>query len=444
MKRKYLNTLIALALLAAVYAGFTYWDKRKGAESKSETSTKQEKLFAVESSHVKAFTIKPREGEAITCQREGSNWRIIEPEKLAADSSAVSSLLSSLSNATIDQVVAPKPTNLQDFGLDSPSVTLDVTTDAKPPEFELRLGDETPTSGGVYAQVKGNPRVMTLASYLKTSFDKKLFDLRDKHVVTIPSGQLQRIEVQAKGKHYTLTKNPEGVWDLVLPPAVRADRFVVEGMANRLENLNMASVVAEDKKNLGKYGFGAPELTLKLGGGGTTETLVLGRKEGGKYYAVNSVLRPLFTLDSGFVSEFEKNPSDLRSKDLFTFSSFEVKRLETETPGGSRTFVKQPQNKWKQTAPTAKDVATNKVNALLDKLRDLRAESFPKSENLQQFGLAKPPYRFKVQFGDKNETETVELAEVGDHVYARREHDAVPSEVSKTALDDIEKALKEL
>jgi hypothetical protein len=185
-------------------------------------------------------------------------------------------------------------------------------------------------------------------------------------------------------------------------------------------------------------------LTLKLGGGGMTQTLILGKKEGTSYYAVNSALSPVFTLDSGFVSEFEKNPSDLRSKDLFTFSSFEVKRLEVETPGGSRTFVKQPQSKWKQTAPAAKDVATNKVEALLGKLRDLRAESFPKSGKLEAFGLTKPPYRFKVQFGDKNETETVELAKVGEHVYGRREHDAVPSEVSKTALDDIEKALKEL
>jgi len=444
MKKKYLNTLIALALLGAVYAGLTYWDKRKGSQSKSAASTAQEKLFAVESSHVKAFTIKPRDGESITCQREGSNWIVIEPRKLAADSSAVSSLLSSLTNATIDQVVEQKPANLRDFGLDSPSVTLDVTTDAKPQNFELRLGDETPTGGGVYAQAAGNPRVVTLASYLKATLDKKLFDLRDKHVVTIPAAQLQRIEVQAKGKHFTLIKNPEGVWDLLLPPAVRADRFVAEGMVNRLENLNMASVAAEEKKNLGKYGFGTPELTVKLGGGGATQTLTLGKKEGTSYYAVNSALDPVFTLDSGFVSEFEKDPSDLRSKDLFTFASFEVKRLEVETPGGSRTFVKQPQNKWKQTDPAPKDIPVNKVEALLDKLRDLRAESFPKSEKLGEFGLTKPPYRFKAQFGDNNETETVELAKVGDHVYGRREHDVLPSEVSKSALDEIEKALKEL
>ncbi|MBZ5514316.1 MAG: DUF4340 domain-containing protein [Acidobacteriia bacterium] len=444
MKKKYLNTLLALALLAAVYAGFTYWDKRKASETKSPASTTQEKLFAVESSHVQSFTIKPRGGEAVNCQRQGSSWAILEPQKLPADSSAISSLLSSLSEATIDQVVEQKPANLKDFGLDSPAVTLDVTTDTKPQSFELRLGDETPTSGGVYAQVAGNPRVLTLASYVKSAFDKKLFDLRDKRAATIPAGQLQRLEVQAKAKHFTLVKNPEGVWDLVLPPAVRADRFEVEGMVSRLEGLTMQSMAAEDKKNTGKYGLGAPELTLKLSGAGNTQTITLGKKEGERYYAVNSALDPVFTLDSSVVTEFEKDPSDLRAKDLFTFSTFEVKRLEAETPSGSRTFERQPQNKWKQTAPTMKDVPTDKVEALLGKLRDLRAESFPKGEKLEEFGLAKPSYRFKAQFGDKNETETVELGKVGEHVYARREHDALASEVSKSAFDDIEKALKEL
>jgi hypothetical protein len=444
MKRKYLNTLIAVALLAAVYAGFTYWDKRKGSESRSETSTSREKLFAIDSSRVKSFTIKPRDGEAVTCQREGANWAIVEPKKLAADSSAVTSLLSSLTNATVDQVVAQKPENLKDFGLDSPSVTLEVATDAKPEKFELRLGDETPTSGGVYAQVAGSPRVVTLAGYLKSSLDKKMFDLRDKRAVTIPAGQLQHIEVQAMAKHYTLAKNPEGVWDLVLPPAVRADRFVVESMVNRLENLQMQSVAAEDRRNSGKYRLGAPALTLKLGGPGVTQTLTLGKKEGERYYAVNSALDPVFTLGSGFISEFQKDPSDLRAKDLFTFSAFEVKHLELQTPSGSQTFERQPQNKWTQTAPEAKDVPTDKVEALLSTLRALRAESFPKGDKLEEFGLTKPPYRFKAQFGDKNETETVELAKVGAHVYGRREHDALASEVSKTALDDIEKALKEL
>ncbi len=445
MKKKYVNTLIALTLLALMWAGVTYWDKRKSSEpAKSEAGTSREKLLAVESSHVQSFTIKPREGEAITCRREGGNWTIAEPKKLSADSSVVSGLLNSLTGATIDQVVEAKPSNLKDFGLDPPLATLQVLTDAKPAQFSLSLGDDTPTSGGVYAQVAGNPRVVTLASYLKTSLVKNLFDLRDKRAVTLSSSEVQRIEVDAKGKRWTIAKNPEGVWDLVLPPAVRADRFVVEGIVNRLQNATLQSIAAEDKKDTGKYGFGAPELTVKVNGPGVTQTLVVGKKENERYYAINSALDPVFTLDGNFPTEFKKEPGDLRDKNLFSFSTFDVKRLDVETPGGARTFVRQPQNKWKQTAPAPKDVATAKVEALLTHLRDLRAESFPSGENMETYGLKKPAYRFKAQFGEKNEAETVEAARAGDHVYARRPTDLRASEVAKTTLEDVEKALKEL
>jgi hypothetical protein len=443
--KRYLNTTIAIAILGALYAGFTYWDKRKSSEpAKAESSTTSEKVFSVDASHVQSLTVRPRSGDAVVCRREGATWTITEPRKLAADQSAVSSLLTSLTGATIDQVVDPNPASLKDFGLETPSLTLEVTTNAKPDKVTLLLGDDTPTSGGVYAQVAGNPRVVTLPSYLKSSLDKKVFDLRDKRILTLAAGQVNRIEVAAKAKRWTLAKNPEGIWDLILPPAVRADRFAAEGIASRLENGTMQTVAAEDKKSAGKYGFGAPEVTIHVSGAGAAQTLTLGKKEGSRYYAMNSTLDPVFTLDSSFLSDFQKDPADLRAKDLFTFSAFEVKHLEVTTPSGTRTFDKQPQNKWKQTAPAAKDVPAEKVEALLGKLRDLRADSFPSGDKLDQYGLTKPAYRFKAQFGDKNETESVEAAKAGDHVYARRSTDILASEVAKTALDDIEKALKEL
>ncbi len=443
--KKYLPTIIAAALLAALVGGATYWEKRKEAQPpKPEPGASNEKLFPVDAKAVQAFTIQSSSGDTVTCQRDGDGWRITEPKILVADGSAVDSMLTSLIGTSVDQVVDPKPASLQDFGLDAPSVTFDVTTSAKPEKFTLSLGDETPTSGGIYGQVAGNARVITVASHLRSTLGKGVFDLRDKRIVTIPAGQINRIEVVSKSDRWTLAKNPQGIWDLVLPPAVRADRFTAEGIVSRIESGKMLSVEAEDKKNAGKFGFGSPELTIRVSGAGTTQTLTLGKEEEGQFHAMNSALDPIFMLDRGFLTDYQKKASDLRAKDLFTFSTFEVKRLEVVSPAGSRTLEKQAGNKWKQTAPAAKDVPTEKVEAILDKLRDMRAESFPPGEKLDPYGLTKPAYRFKTQFGDKNESEEVEASKVEEHSYARRSTDILASEISKTALDEIDKALKEL
>jgi hypothetical protein len=447
MKKKLANTLVALALLVGMWGAFTYYDRRKSRETPRIETSVVEKIFSLDSKHVQSVTFRPRDGEVVTCRREGETWTILEPRKLRADPNTFSSFLSSLTTASVDEVVDPHPANLKDFGLDPPAFRLEVSTDAKPEKLTLLLGDETPTGGGIYAQVAGNPRVVTLASYLKSSLEKKLDDLRDKRAVTLDADQLQRIEVQSKGKSYTLVKNPEGVWDLVLPPPVRADRFSVDGLVSQLRNLSMQTIVAEDKKKTESYGFAAPELRVQLSGPGGNQTLVLGKKEkkdGNRYFAMNSALAPVFSLGSDFLAQFQKDPADLRAKDLFSFSTFEVKRVEVETPKGPRVLEQQKDNQWKQTVPGPKTLPSAKVDMVLNRLRDLRAESFPKLGDLAQFGLTKPAYRFKVQFGDKNRTETVEAARVGDHVYARLSTDSLPCELSKTALDDLEKALNDL
>src|SRR5208283_3346159 len=444
-KQKFLNTLIALVVLAATWGAFTYYDKRKGSEKPLVESTHQAKIFPLDAQHIQSITFKPRDGDAFSCRRESGKWAIADPPPLQVDQGNFSGILNSLTTATVDEVVDPHPTSLKDYGLDPPSFTLEVTTDANPQSFTLLLGDDTPTSGGLYAQASGNPQVFTLASYLKSSLEKKSFDLRDRRALTLDADHLQKIGVEYKGASWTLEKNPEGVWDLALPPAVRADRFTVDGLVSQLRGLTMQTIAAEDKKKNGDYGFGSPELHLQLTGSDGTQTIVVGKKDkdSDRYFAMNSALDPIFTLNSDFVTQFKKNPADLREKDLFSFSAFDVKRLEVDTPKGHWAFEQQG-GKWKQTSPKSKTVNTDKMETFLTHLRDLRADSFPKAGNLADFGLAKPPYRFNVRSGEKNTAEIVEAAKSGDHVYARRSTDPLPGELSKTALDDVEKSLGEL
>jgi len=229
----------------------------------------------------------------------------------------------------------------------------------------------------------------------------------------------------------------------MLPPAVRADSFAVESLVDELNNASMKSVVEETKNDLGKYGFSSPTLTIHLSGNGGTQTLVLGKKEGNDYYAMNTAVAPVFTLGPDFLSQFQKKPADLRSKDLFTFVSYEVKQVTVQGPKGRQVFVQHTNNKWEQTEPASMVVSNDKMQTLLQDLRDLSAQSFPQKNptDLAAYGLAKPEYTFQVQYGDHNKTQTVQLAQVGDKVYGRRSSDVVPAELSKDAITNLQKDL---
>ena len=163
------------------------------------------------------------------------------------------------------------------------------------------------------------------------------------------------------------------MWDLVLPPPVRADRSSADGLVSELRTLSMQTVVAEDKKKSAQYGFGSPALTVKLTSPQGSQSLELGKKDGDHYDAINSALAPIFTLSSSVLTQFQKDPADLRDKDLFAFSTFDAKRLEVDTPKGHWAF-EQNKDKWKETAPKSKDVMADKMDGLNARkhLRDLR------------------------------------------------------------------------
>jgi Domain of unknown function (DUF4340) len=440
--KRYLKTLITIVILAGLWFGFNYYNKRKAAETAKTAEKPKELLLPVKKHQVQSFSITPRTGGAFTVKREGGTWEISEPRALPADQNAISTYVDDLVGASVNSVADEHPANLKDFGLDPPATTVNVSTNGKPANFTLLVGDSTPTGDAIYAQVAGNPRVITMSGYGKSPLDKSLFDLRDKRAMTLDNDQIDRLEVTTKGKTYLLTKNPDGVWDLVLPPAVRADTFGVQNLLSEFQALPMVAILQEDKKNPAKYGFDKPTLTVKVTSPAGAQTIVVGKKDGSNYDAMNSALDPVFTLGSDFVPRFQIDPSSLRDKSFFSFSDFDAKNVDITTPKEHRAF-EQANFKWKQSAPASKDEETDKMNALLDAITNLKAVSFPKAApgSLARFGLVKPLYTFKVTFGAKNTTQIVIVGSVNDHYYAVRSTDAVPGEISKTALDAVEKAL---
>src|SRR5690348_18462935 len=128
MNKKYLQTLIALAILAALRGIFTYYGRTKSAPNSESNSVESKKILPVNDSQIVAFTVKATGDKPVTCTREGSEGQITEPEKLATDSASGSSFLTSLTSAAPDEVISEQPGSLNQFGLDPPATTITVRT----------------------------------------------------------------------------------------------------------------------------------------------------------------------------------------------------------------------------------------------------------------------------------------------------------------------------
>src|SRR5260370_19335226 len=180
--------MIATVVLAAL-AGTLYWSNHhKPAGDAAKTSADAPpKILAFQEGDIAAIVIKKKGGEEVELAKDGAGqWEITGPKRAAADQDAVSSMLSTLSSLSSDRLIEEKASNLGEYGLSEPTLQVSVTRkDAK--IQELLVGDDTPTGGGAYAKLEGDPRVFSIASYTKSSLDKSAKDLRDKRLLTVES-----------------------------------------------------------------------------------------------------------------------------------------------------------------------------------------------------------------------------------------------------------------
>lgn len=142
------------------------------------------------SSEVKQLAITQGD-KTLKLEKHGSEWEIVEPKKMPADSSAVGSLLTSLTDLNATDFVSD-PSAPATYGLTEPTVSVWYSTAApttapatKPAGHEVAFGRfATIERNQVFASADGGP-IATVSTTSEDSFKKTALDLRDKKIVDI-------------------------------------------------------------------------------------------------------------------------------------------------------------------------------------------------------------------------------------------------------------------
>ena len=361
---------IILLLIAIPLGWYAYYDSKKGPV---DDSPKRDKVFTVDADKIDELEIKSESGEKTTLRRKGSDWEIVQPVASPSDQAAVSGITSNLSSVEIQRVVDENPADLKEFGLAEPRV--EVAFKANGQQRRLQLGQKTPSGTDVYAKLPDSKKVFLISSFLDSTFNRGTFDLRDKSVLKLDREKIDALEVTAGGRTTRLEKK-NGEWQIVQPPAGRAEFGAVDGLVSRVGSVQMKSIVS-DATDLKKYGLDTPAATVRLGSGSSQATLAIGGPaETGSVYAKDLSRPAVFTIESSLLNDLKKEPSEYRQKDLFDARSFNTTRLEIVRNGQTTAFEKtqvkdkdgKEQEKWRQVAPAVRDVDTAKIEALISAL----------------------------------------------------------------------------
>jgi len=431
---------LILLLIAIPLAWYAYYDSKRGP---ADDSPKRDKVFTVESDKIEEIEVKSESGDRTTMRKKGSDWEIVQPVSVRTDQAAVSGIATNLSSVEIQRVIDDNPADLKEYGLAEPRV--EVAFKANGQQHRLQLGQKTPAGSDVYAKLPDSKRVFLIPSYLDSTFNRGTFDLRDKSVLRIDREKVDGLEVNAGSRTLKFEKK-NGEWQMTQPSAGRAEFSAVDGLVSRISSVQMKSIVP-DATDLKKYGLDKPSATVRLGSGSSQASLAIGGAgESGSVYAKDLSRPAVFTIESALADDLKKDASEYRQKDLFDARSFNTSRLDVVHNNQTSTFEKskvkgtdgKEEEKWKQTAPTARDVDAAKIEALISAATVARASGFV--DSTANTGLDKPELIVSFKY-DEGKDERVSFARTKDAAYAARAGAPGVAKVDVSLIDSIVKAL---
>ena len=434
--RRLASTLVLVVILAGLVSYIYFVDSERtpgAAEAKP-------KAFDVSPENIVEVEIKNVAGETTRVERIEANWQVMAPQKADADAAAVASITSSLASLEVQRVIDEMPADLGQYGLERPQIEVAFRARDQKEFDRLQIGDKTPTGGELYAKKPGENRVFLISSFLDATFNKTAFDFRDKRILKFDRDAANGIEL-INGPTTIQVTRAGTEWRLAKPIAARADYATVEGIMTRLSSGQMQMITSETGEDLRAYGLDRPAITVSVTSDSSKAALLVGKAADNGTYAKDASRPMVFTVETSLPTDLGKPLEDFRRKDMFDARSFTAKRVElrrgTETLSFEKTTA-DGKDVWRNATGT--NVDTTKVEDLLTKLSNLRAQSF---ETEKHPSLNAPVLTAIVQFDD-DKTETVTFGRAGADAFGSRSDEPGTARVEASAFDEAVKAIDAL
>jgi hypothetical protein len=417
--------LIAVVLLA-VLGGLTWWSNKSQADKAKTPTDTATKLLTIPDDQFQEIKIQKLTGELLDLRRENGKWQMTAPKAMPADQDAAGAMVSTLANLNADKVVEDKAADLKPYGLDSP--TLDVQIIRKDGKTDrLLLGDDTLNGSGAYAKLANNAKVVTVGSTTKTSLDKRPDDLRDKRLLTFDSDKLSRVELAGKGSPVEFGKNGQNEWQIVKPRPLRADGSAVDGLVSKLKDAKMDLSDADAAK---QFAAAARVATVTVTDAGGTQTLEVRRDKDKNVFAKSSAVEGVYKTSADLADALEKGVDDFRNKKVFDFGFSDPNQVTVQ----GKVYTKAG-DRW---MANGKTMDNSSVQNLIDKLRDLAATKFAEK------GGGQPVFEATVVSNTGKRTEKVVISKQGAQYFAQREGEPSIYELDSKVVEDLQKAASDV
>ena len=262
---KLVSAVVVLAVLGGVYVGLnTYVTKEESTESSSEEESKTE-VYSVKTDDIKSLEFIIDKKDTVF-EKKDDSWVKKDETAFPVNQTTLDSAASALEKVEADRVLE-NVDDLTEYGLDSPSNSVTVTTDDGTTKFNI--GDENTSTNQYYiAKDDEDSTVYVVSSSTVTPFMNSLYDYaQGEDFPTIDSSTVKKVQVSQDEDSYILEENSDGAtWDVSTDGSDKetADTTAAGNVTSGLGSLAYDQFVDYNAEGLSKYGLDKPYATITV------------------------------------------------------------------------------------------------------------------------------------------------------------------------------------
>lgn len=416
------STLVVL-LLAAALGGYVYYSEfRNHKEKPAEDAPKP--LYAFVGDDITSIRVtRPGEKAPLALERRTQGWMLTSPIETLADRAAADTVAGALARASSSRNLPADPARLKEYGLDPPAASVEFRLkNGQSQRLELGARDFSETN--VYARQGGAKEVLLLSDTVLSEVTRPVNDLRDRSLLHLDSWSLVEWDIHTPKATFHLEKKGD-LWQLTAPRTAPADADEVTSLTSSLSSGRFSDVVDEQAGAPAlalRYGLTPPALSVRARNEqGVNASLLIGKKDGNKYFARDAGRSMVFHVEESLVKKFqEASTESLRDKHIVRVKAEDFSQLAIHNEKQTIVAALSADGKWLVQEPP--DRKGKELNAwrVFEPINNSRA-----TEVLDQPGgsilakLAKPAVEIRLTDKKGAVTTVVVSAKDGNAVYAR-------------------------
>ena len=331
-----------------------------------------------------------------------NRWHLSQPLAARADSTQISSLLTTLSGLRVADFVSEEPAAVHAHDLDEPVTEVTVWT-GETGQTLLIGATVTNDTTKVYAKLKSADSIFTVPADAAQKFVVQINDLRDRSVLPVETAEVASVQIWAANQELKLTRT-DTVWRVMAPQEITAETSIVDEMLRKLTGLRVQEFIADVPTDLDSFGLAAPGLTVSLYGQGTNilAQLLIGSLDlsNGWRYVKRGDEPFVYGVESNLVGWVPTTVRAVRTRRLADWKADDIKKLAVTQDKEQVIIERNSAEQWQLVQPTERSLDSEAARRLAEAVAGLRAEEFLESAPVES-GLETPTVTVTATVGNQ-------------------------------------------